>query len=109
MTSGRLSSALARVPATNPSCTASVSHAVADGVRCHSFATCGATADMPNQRDMPRSSATERRASAVHRLIVGAHYESANGHAETIRLARPDHRRPRAPAVEHESAAHETE
>src|SRR5207248_7849323 len=97
------------VPATNPSCTASVSHAVADVLRCHSFATCGATADIPNQRDMPRSKAKERRTSAVQRLMIGADYESLNAHAETIRLAHPDHRRLRAPAVEHESSAHEAE
>jgi hypothetical protein len=67
ITSGRLKSALARVPATNPSCTASVSHAAVDASRCHSTLSRGATAETPNQSDMPRSSAMETRTSAFQR------------------------------------------
>ena len=56
--SGRFPNALTSVPATNPSCTASVSHAVAESVRPHSALSAGATAEAENQSDMPSSSAS---------------------------------------------------
>ena len=46
---------------------ASVSHAAVDGSRCHSTLSRGATAETPNQSDMPRSSAMETRTSAFQR------------------------------------------
>src|SRR3954452_17063051 len=64
MMSGRLKTALKSVPPTKPSCTASVSHAVADGERFHSFAICGATAETPNQSAIPKRTADEISASA---------------------------------------------
>ena len=70
-TSARFAMALISVPATNPSCTASVSHDVVAGVRCHSLAIFGATADAVNQSDMPRSSARPVRIRGRVRVIRG--------------------------------------
>jgi len=55
--SGRFSSALRRVPATNPSCTDSVSQLAAFALRCHSFVSAGTTAEPLNHSDMLSSSA----------------------------------------------------
>ena len=71
-TSGRFAIALINVPATKPSCTASVSQEVVAGVRCHSDAIFGATADAVNQSDMPRSSARPVRIRALVRVTRAA-------------------------------------
>jgi hypothetical protein len=63
-----LKSALASVPATKPICTASVSHAAVEGSSFHSTLSRGATADTPNQSDIPRRTAMERRTRAVQRV-----------------------------------------
>src|SRR5215208_1843559 len=56
-TSARLSSALIRVPITNPPCTAIVSHAVEDSVSENSAAIRKDAAVAENQRVIPRNRA----------------------------------------------------
>src|SRR5687768_11541464 len=70
MTSGRLKIALHSVPATNPICTARVSHDVHRGSSCHSAAICGATADTPNQSPIASNSAAARSARARRRAAL---------------------------------------
>src|SRR5437016_13200196 len=65
--SGRLRSALRRVPATKPSCTESVSQLAALALRFHSLASAGTTAEPLNQSDIPSSSATASSASVRQR------------------------------------------
>src|SRR6266550_7714866 len=67
MMSGRLSSALRRVPATKPSCTESVSQLAALALRLHSRLSAGTTAEPLNQSDMPSSSAIASSASVRQR------------------------------------------
>src|SRR5437879_4595478 len=67
MMSGRLRSALRRVPATKPSCTESVSQLAALALRFHSLASAGTTAEPLNQSDIPSSSATASSASVRQR------------------------------------------
>src|SRR5882762_3655435 len=67
MMSGRLRSALRRVPATKPSCTESVSHLAASALRFHSLVNAGTTAEPLNQSDMPSSSAIASSASVRQR------------------------------------------
>src|SRR5262245_4267985 len=69
MTSGRFDSADISVPQTNPSWTASVSQAAAESESRHSAWIAGTDADAENQRDIPSSSATARRARARHRPV----------------------------------------
>lgn len=57
-------------PATNPSWTEIVSHAVSLAVRPHSFANSGAAADALNQSDIASNSATAINRS-TRRLWVG--------------------------------------
>src|SRR5262245_46773172 len=54
-TSARFNRALASVPATNPACTAIVSHAVAEGESDRSAAIAGAAAVAENHSVMPRN------------------------------------------------------
>ena len=63
MTSGRLSSADASVPMTNPPCTAIVSHAVCPEERWNSATIADVAAVAENQSVMPRNMATETYAS----------------------------------------------
>src|SRR3954467_2938570 len=67
ITSGRFRSALNKVPATKPSCTASVSQPAADSDRLHSARSAGTAADAENQSDMQSNSAAPSRASARQR------------------------------------------
>src|SRR5258708_19805044 len=67
MMSGRLKSALKRVPATKPNCTESVSQLAAPSLRCHSLLSAGTTAEPLNQSDMPSSSAVASSASVRQR------------------------------------------
>ena len=69
--SGRFSKALRRVPATNPSCTESVSQLAAFALRCHSFVNAGTTAEPLNQSDMASSSAIASSVSVRQREIGG--------------------------------------
>src|SRR5438046_1847145 len=79
-TSGKLRSALIKVPATNPICTDSVSHDVVAMPRCHSRAICGAAADAANQSDMPRSSASASSSSARNGAALHAtEHEQGDG------------------------------
>src|SRR5512132_3538493 len=59
MMSGRLTSALTSVPATNPSCTDMVNQAMPEGDSSNCRASAGATAVPANQRLIPSSSANE--------------------------------------------------
>ena len=67
MMSGKFSSALKSVPATNPSCTESVNQLAALGLRLHSFVKAGTTADPLNHSDMASSSAIANSASVRQR------------------------------------------
>ena len=57
MASAAFVSAVLRVPATNPACTAMVSQARQPGSRSNSLAICGAAAVAENHNVMPRISA----------------------------------------------------
>ena len=71
--SGMLRTPLTSVPATNPNCTASVSHAAAPAVSCHSAWISGATAAALNHGASASSSATVSRLRFRHlRTLVSA-------------------------------------
>ena len=59
--SARLGNAATAVPATNPSCTAIVSHPACASLSLYCAASSGYSALAVNQSDMPMSSATESR------------------------------------------------
>src|SRR5947209_6036947 len=72
MMSGRLRSAERSQPATKPNSTARVSQLVADSDSRHSARMAGATAEAENHRDIPRSSAAPKSASARQRPAPSA-------------------------------------
>src|SRR6266849_4061693 len=69
MMSGRLRSALTRVPATKPSWTDKVSQLAVASLRCHSLVSAGTTAEPLNQSDIPSNSAIASTASVRQREI----------------------------------------
>src|SRR5437879_3694385 len=76
MMSGRLRSALKRVPATKPSCTESVSQLAVPALRFHSLVNDGTTAEPLNQSDMPSNSAIASSAR-VRQRDEGASFDEA--------------------------------
>src|SRR5690242_1996419 len=71
MISGRLRSALSKVPSTNPSCTESVSQLAAPALKFHSLVSDGITAEPLNQSDIPSNSAIAKSASVPKRDLFG--------------------------------------
>src|SRR6185295_7623747 len=72
MMSGKFRKALSKVPQTKPSCTAIVNQPAVDSLSPHSTRNAGTTAEALNQRDIPSSSAADRRTRARQRAGDGA-------------------------------------
>src|SRR5688572_4529031 len=89
-TSGRLPSALTRVPPMNPSWTAMVSPALPPSPSCHSLRNAGSTAEAENQSDSASNSASDSTASCRQRAstIVAAGLARLDAWAARSRCAR---------------------